>query len=315
MPIVKMKEIYADAYKNRYITGAFNVFNLDTMHAVLQAAEKENSPVILQVSMGARKYVPSLELFVKMMKMMGEAVRVPVGINHDHCTGIQAAKEAVDAGFGSVMFDGSHLDFEQNITATREVVEYAKAKGVSVEAELGCLPGFEDEVFAENAVFTDPLMAREFVDRTGCDFLAIAVGTSHGGVLSKEPLPLHFNILKKIHDTIPEVPLVLHGAASLPDELIAYVNRYGGAIPNIKNCSEEDISKCGAYGICKANMDVDNFLAFTGTVRKILMENPDKYDPRIYLKQARTAFEDEVRHKIKQVNLSAGHNWLEGGEK
>ncbi len=316
MPIVKMSEIYADASEKQYIVGAFNVFNLDTMHAVLQAAEKEESPVILQVSMGARKYIPSLELFISIMKIMADTVTVPVSINHDHCLGIQAAKEAIDAGVNSVMFDGSHLSFEENISATREVVEYAKEKGVCVEAELGCLPGFEDEVFAENAVFTNPEMAKEFVERTGCDFLAVAVGTSHGGVKSDNPLLLHFDILEKIHEIIPRVPLVLHGAASLPDELITYVNRYGGKVPNLKNCSEADINKSRFYGICKANMDVDNFLAYTGTVRKVLTEKPEKYDPRIYLKPAKEAFEEEIRHKMKLVNQSSNHNWLkEQGEK
>lgn len=312
--IVKFQELYEDAQKHRYIVGAFNVFNYDSLCAVLEAAEEEQSPVILQVSMGARKYVPDFKQFVKVMRIAAEAVSVPVCINHDHCPTVEAAVQAVDAGVDGVMFDGSALPFDENVKATRAVVEYAHGRGVFVEAELGRLPGFEDEVFAEHVEFTDPALARRFVDLTDCDSLAVSAGTSHGGVRAESDLPLDLTVLERIQKELPGFPLVLHGAASLPISLIEYVNRQGGQVEVMKNCSESSIRKAAAYGVLKANMDVDNFLAYTGAVRRVLKEQPEKYDPRVYLKQGKEAWKQEVKWKMSAVTASSGHNWKKAKE-
>jgi len=311
--IVQLDQLYVDAMKRRYIVGAFNVFNYDSLCAVLEAAEEEQSPVILQVSMGARKYVPDFRQFIEVMKIAALSVSVPVGINHDHCPTAEAAMQAVDAGVGGVMFDGSHLSFEENVRFTREVVEYAHARGVCVEAELGRLPGFEDEIFADHVEFTNPDAAKRFVTLTGCDSLAVSAGTSHGGVKAAENLPLHMEVLERIQAELPGFPLVLHGAASLPLHLIEYVNEQGGRVEVMKNCSESSIRRSAEYGVCKANMDVDNFLAFTGAVRRVLREQPDKYDPRVYLKQGKDAWKEEVMWKMSQVTGSSGHNWVKEG--
>lgn len=313
--IVGFHELYAHALRNRYIVGAFNIFNYDTLCAVLEAAEEEQSPVIIQVSMGVRKYVLNFKQFVEMIRMAAGNAAVPVCINHDHCPTVEAAVQAVDIGVNGVMFDGSHLPFEENVRCTREVVEYAHKNGVFVEAELGRLPGFEDEIFAEHVEFTDPAAAKSFVHLTGCDSLAVSAGTSHGGVKGEADLPLHFGVLDRIQKELPGFPLVLHGAASLPVHLIRDINLQGGSVEVMRNCGEDSIRKSAAYGICKANMDVDNFLAFTGAVRWKLNEQPDQYDPRIYLKQGKEAWKQEVRRKMSRVLESSGHNWLkENGE-
>lgn len=308
--IVQFQDLYADAKKHQYIIGAFNVFNYDGLCAVLDAAEEEQSPVILQVSMGARRYVSDFKQFVRVVRMAAEDVSVPVGINHDHCPTVEAAMQAVDAGVNGVMFDGSHHSFEENVRCTARVVAYAHARGVFVEAELGRLPGFEDEIFANHVEFTDPKAAKRFVELSGCDSLAVSAGTSHGGVKAEVDLPLHLDVLEGIQRELPDFPLVLHGAASLPGHLIESVNRQGGNVEVMKNCSEGAIRQSAAYGVCKANMDVDNFLAFTGEVRRMLNEQPEKYDPRVYLKQGKEAWKQEVRWKMCQVTVSSGHNWL-----
>lgn len=308
MPVVALGQLYEHALKHGYIVGAFNVFNYDTLCAVLEAAKKETSPVILQLSMGTRKYLPDFEQFIYLMKLTADGYHVPVAIHHDHCATIHAAKEAIDAGVGGVMFDGSHLSFKENVAASGEVVEYAHARGVAVEAEIGSLPGFEDEIFAEHVEFTDPAMARRFVELTGCDSLAVSAGTSHGGVKGNHDLVLHYEILEAVHKVLPGFPLVLHGAASLPISLIDTVNNQGGKVEYMRNCSEESICRSAKYGICKANMDVDNFLAYTGAVRRVLNDVADKYDPRIYLKEGRDAWENEVRWKMKYVLRSSGQS-------
>ncbi len=311
MALVPMKALFEDAMKRKYTVGAYNIFNLDTMVAVLQAAEKEESPVILQLSMGSRKYQPYFSTFVQCVRMYAEAVTVPVGINHDHCKTVENAKEAVDYGIPSVMFDGSHLPFDENVRLTREVVRYAHSHDAWVEAELGRMAGFEDEVFGESTQFTDPQMAARFIAETGCDSLAVSVGTSHGGVLEDHPLPLHFEVLDAIRRAVPEgYPLVLHGAASVPEDLVAAINAQGAQVRQMRNCTEEDISRAAAYGVVKANMDVDNHLCYSAMIRRKQREILEKYDPRMYLKPAREAFEEEVRHKMKEVSRSSGKNWL-----
>lgn len=311
MPIVTMEQLYRKAMEESYILGAFNVFNCDTLKAVLDAAQSVQSPVIVQISMGARSYIGNYRNFIRYIHMMAEDYSIPVSVNHDHCPSVEAAIEAVDAGVNGVMFDGSALPLEENVEKTGRVVAYAKEKDVWVEGELGCLPGFEDEIFAEHAEFTDAKMADYFVKRTGCNALAVSAGTSHGGVKAEHDLPLDFEVLQKIHRTIPEVPLVLHGAASLPVQLIDGVNRQGGKVPYMKNCGEDSIRRSAMYGVRKANMDVDNFLCFTEAVRRKLNERPEKYDPRLYLKEGRAAFQKEVEWKMCHVTCSAGKNWLE----
>ncbi|MBT9775228.1 ketose-bisphosphate aldolase [Clostridium sp. MCC353] len=299
------KELYQDAVRHNYGLGAFNTFSIEGILAVLEACKEQRSPAIIQISMGARNYVKHLKSYVDVIKCMAGNYDIPVFIQHDHCSTVEACKEAIDAGVQAVMFDGSHLPFEENAAKTREVVAYAHERDVWVEAELGCLPGFEDLVFAEKAVFTDPEMARRFISETGCDALAVAVGTSHGGVAGDDYLPLDFDLLERIISQKPDYPYVLHGAASLPPELIAACNDQGGKVEYLRNCCEESIAKAVKMGVRKVNMDVDNFLVFTTAVRKFLNEKPDIYDPRKYLGPGTKAFQKEVEHKIKEVLDSA----------
>ena len=300
------KEMYQHACANGYALGAFNVFSLESMLAVMEAAREERSPAIIQISMGARKYVRHLAPFVSTIRAFGECYDVPFFIQHDHCSTLQACKEAIDAGVQAVMFDGSHLPYEENISRTKEVCELAHASGVWVEAELGRLPGFEDMVFAESAVYTDPELVCDFIGRTGCDALAIAAGTSHGGVQSQGDLPLDLQLIKRIAAITPGFPLVLHGAASLPTELIDDCNATGMDVEHLHNCSEESIRSAVLAGIRKANMDVDNFLVFTTAARRAMTDRPDVYDPRKYLAPAMEGFKREVAHKMRNVMLSSG---------
>lgn len=300
------KELYEDAVRSNYGLGAFNTFSIEGILAVLEACKEQRSPAIIQISMGARKYVKHLKSYVDIIKCMAENYEMPVFIQHDHCSTVEACKEAIEAGVQAVMFDGSHLPFEENAEKTKEIVAYAHDRGVWVEAELGCLPGFEDLVFAEKAVFTDPDMAKQFISITGCDALAVAVGTSHGGVAGDDYLPLDFELLEKIVSKNPDFPYVLHGAASLPPELITACNDQGGQVDYLRNCCEESIARAVKTGVRKVNMDVDNFLVFTTAVRKFLNDKPDIYDPRKYLQPATEAFQKEVEHKMKEVLDSAG---------
>ncbi|MCH3918422.1 MAG: class II fructose-bisphosphate aldolase [Spirochaetia bacterium] len=306
MSLSNPKEMYRNAIEGHYALGAFNVFSLESIQAVLDAAENQKSPVILQVSMGARKYVKDFHLFVHTMKNYADHCAVPVFIQHDHCTTEEACFEAIDAGVQSVMFDGSHLAYDDNLKKTSEVVAYAHKRGVWVEAELGRIPGFEDLVFAESDEYTDPEMAHGFIAATGCDALAVSVGTSHGGVEAEGYLPMQFDLLRQIVSLTPDYPFVLHGGASLPPELIAECNKVGGKVEYLRNCSEKDVSMAVDIGIHKVNMDVDNFLVFTTAIRKFFLEKPSIYDPRKYLVGARAAFQAEVEHKFQDVLHSAG---------
>lgn len=312
MSVVKMEEILHRAVDEDYFVPAFNVCNLESFRAVVEGASETSSPVIVQLSMGGRRHVGNPSAFLKYMMDYADSVPVPVAFNHDHCPDVDSAIEAIELGFSGVMFDGSHLPFEENARQTRMVVEAGMEKGVAIEAELGRIPGFEDLVFSGHAEYTDPRMAVEFVNRTGCSSLAVSVGTSHGGVESPDYLSLDFDQLKAIHEALPGFPLVLHGAASLPPHLVDDVNSVGGKVPYLRNCSEEAISKCGSLGVCKANMDVDNFLCFTREVRKCLIENPEKYDPRVYMKRGMDGFRAEVEHKIRSVAKSVSRSWIEG---
>lgn len=305
MGLKQPEELYQHAMKYHYGLGAFNTFSLESMLAVMEAAQVQESPAIIQVSMGARKYVRHFHAYVDMIRRMAREYDVPFFIQHDHCSSIEACKEAIAAGCQAVMFDGSHLPYEENVEMTKEVTAYAHANHVWVEAELGCLPGFEDLVFAEKAVFTDPEKATEFIALTGCDALAVAVGTSHGGVAGDDYLPLKLDLLKEIIRKKPDYPFVLHGAASLPPELIDACNEQGGQVEYLRNCSEESIAKAVNVGIRKVNMDVDNFLVFTTAVRTFMREKPSVYDPRKYLQPAREAFQKEVEHKMQNVLFSS----------
>lgn len=306
MGLTRPETLYQHALEHRYGLGAFNTFNLESMMAVMEAAQNKRSAAIIQVSMGARNYVKHLNTYVDMIKMMAEHYSVPFFIQHDHCPNGEACKEAIKAGVQAVMFDGSHLAFEENVRQTREIVRYAHEKGIWVEAELGQLPGFEDFVFSESAVYTDPEQAKEFVEITECDALAVAMGTSHGGVQGEDYLPFAFDLFQRLVDLMPGYPLVLHGAASLPPELIKACNEQGGKVEYLRNCSEETIAKAVSMGAKKVNMDVDNFLVCTTAVRQFLNEKASVYDPRKYLGPARDAFQKEVEHKMVHVLQSAG---------
>jgi len=298
--------LYAMADKGNFALGAFNVYSLESVQAVLGAAENQKAPAIIQVSMGARAYVKDLGLFVRMLKMYAEACKAPVFIQHDHCKTIENCKEAIAAGVQAVMFDGSALPYEENVEKTRSIVSFAHERGVWIEAELGRIPGFEDTVYAGHAEFTKPEAVRDFIDRTGCDALAVSVGTSHGGVISDTCPRIAFDLLQRIVAVAPGYPFVLHGGASLPAELIAACNEVGAQVPGWKMCPEEDIAKAVSLGIRKVNMDVDNFIVTTTRIRSFLREKPDIYDPRKYLGPAYDAFRREVEHKFTSVLHSAG---------
>ncbi len=310
MGLYEPKELFRLAAEGNFALGAFNVFSMESLQAVLKASEKMKAPAIVQISMGARKYVKDFPLFVRLIKMYAEASEAMVFIQHDHCQSVENCIEAVDAGVMAVMFDGSSLPYEENIRKTREVVTYAHEKGVWVEAELGRIPGFEDTVFSGHAEYTDPETASLFIKESGCDALAVSVGTSHGGVITDRNLPIDFERLEKIVASVPGYPFVLHGGASLPEDLIDECNREGAEIPSWKMCTENDISRAVTTGIRKVNMDVDNFLVATTQIRRFFNSKPDVYDIRKYLRPAYDAFEKEVEHKFTDVLHSQG-----GGKK
>lgn len=308
MPLVKdVGTLYRHALKNRYILGAFNMFNMESMKAMVEAAEEERSPIICQIGPWTRPYLGPLDVFVRYFKDYVKDSSIPIILHHDHCPTIQACKEAIDAGMQAVMFDGSSLPYEENVAKTCEVVAYAHAAGVWVESELGAIPGFEHEVFgAANSVHTEPDMAKRFVEETGTDSLAIAVGTAHGGVKADAPLALNVPTLKLIKEAIGDIPLVLHGAASLPFELIDEVNKYGGTVEYLRMVPEEGISASREYGVAKTNIDVDQWLCMTAAIRRFLLENTTSYSPTPYLTVGKNAFRDEIRHKMREVTKSAG---------
>jgi fructose-bisphosphate aldolase class II len=292
--------MFARAYKEGFAVGGFNVNNMEIIQGIMAAGEEEKSPLILQVSAGAKKYA-GMNYIVKLVEAAMMDSDVPVALHLDHGQNFEICKEVIDGGFTSVMIDGSHLPFEENIAVTRQVAEYAHDKGVWVEAELGRLAGIEDEVSSEESVFTDPDQAVEFVQRTGCDSLAVAIGTSHGAYKFKAEPRLDFERLETITGLLPDYPLVLHGASSVPQEFIDMANQYGGQIAGAKGVPENLLRQAAASGVCKINIDTDIRLAVTASVRKHLVENPGHFDPRQYLKPARQAVKDMVQHKIRNV--------------
>ncbi|WP_457572007.1 class II fructose-1,6-bisphosphate aldolase [Desulfovulcanus sp.] len=300
MPLTHPKEMFDRAYKEGFAVGAFNVNNMEIIQGIIMAGEEERSPLILQVSAGARKYAGQ-NYIIKLVEAALKETDLPIVLHLDHGQNFEICKDVIDAGFTSVMIDGSHLPFEENIALTRQVVEYAHDKGVWVEAELGRLAGVEEEVSSEESVYTDPDEAVEFVERTGCDSLAIAIGTSHGAYKFKGEPKLDFERLEKISNMLPGYPLVLHGASSVLPEFVEMCNQYGGDVAGAKGVPEELLRKAASMGICKINIDTDIRLAMTAVIRKYLKENPGVFDPRKYLGAARQAVKDMVQHKIKHV--------------
>ena len=319
MPLVTTTEMFKKAYEGGYAIGAFNVNNMEIIQGITRAAKKLDAPVILQVSSGARKYA-SHGYLVAMVKAAAEETGLPIALHLDHGPDFETCKACIDGGFTSVMIDGSSLPYEENVALTKMVVEYAHAHGVVVEAELGTLAGIEDEVVVESGheAYTKPEEVEEFVSRTGCDSLAIAIGTSHGaykftaeqctrnadGILV--PPPLRFDVLEECIKRLPGFPIVLHGSSSVPQEFVKMVNQYGGNMPDAVGIPEEQLRKAAELAVCKINIDSDIRLAMTGTIRKYFAEHPDHFDPRQYLKPARQAVKDMVAHKIVNVLGSDG---------
>lgn len=302
MPLVTTKEMFEKSMKEKFAIGAFNVNNMEIIQGIVDAAAKENSPVILQASSGAIKYarIPYLR---KMIEAALEEHDIPIALHLDHGPDFETCKMCIDNGFTSVMIDGSKYDFEENVALTKKVVDYAHSKGVVVEAELGKLAGIEDDVnVAESdAMYTDPEQAREFVERTGCDSLAIAIGTSHGAYKFKGEAKLRFDILHKVKELIPNTPIVLHGASTVIPELVELCNENGGEIPGAKGVPDEILHQASLEGVSKINVDTDLRLAMTGAIRKVLNEEPSVFDPRKYLTPARDLIEETVQHKIRDV--------------
>ena len=307
MSLVTTKEMFEKSMKEGFAIGAFNVNNMEIIQAIVDAAAENNSPVILQASSSAIKYARINYLMKMIEAAVEEHPNVPIAIHLDHGPDFVTCKKCVDAGFTSVMFDGSKYDFEENIRLTKEVVDYAHAHGVVVEAELGKLAGIEDEVnvSADEAMYTDPVQAEEFVRRTGVDSLAIAIGTSHGAYKFKGEAKLRFDILKEIKDRIPNTPIVLHGASTVIPELVETCNQYGGNIPGAKGVPDEILHEASVSGVSKINVDTDLRLAMTAGIRKVFAEDPSAFDPRKYLTPARDLVKETVSHKIKNVFGSA----------
>ena len=305
MPLVGPKNMFERAYKEGYAIGAFNVNNMEIVQGIMQAGAEEKAPLILQVSAGARKYAGQAYL-MKLVEAALQESDLPVAVHLDHGPDFELCKACIDGGFTSVMFDGSHLPFEENIANTRKVVEYAHGKGVWVEAELGKLAGVEEHVSSTHSVYTDPDQAVEFVQRSGCDSLAIAIGTSHGAYKFKGDAQLDFPRLEKISKLLPGYPLVLHGASSVPQEFVDMCNKYGGKVGGAKGVPEDMLRRAAGLGICKINVDTDIRLAVTACIRQHFMEYPEHFDPRDYLKPAREAVKLMVQRKIRDVMGCSG---------
>ncbi|NCB37266.1 MAG: class II fructose-1,6-bisphosphate aldolase [Erysipelotrichia bacterium] len=310
MPLVTSRELFEKAYKGGYAIGAFNVNNMEIIQGIFEAAIEEKAPLIIQVSAGARKYARHEYLvhLIQASMEMAEAsgVSIPVVLHLDHGDDFDICKKCIDGGFTSVMIDASKYPLAENIRITKEVVEYAHARGVTVEAELGKLAGVEDavKVDAKDATYTDPDEAVEFVKKSGCDSLAIAIGTSHGAYKFKGEPSLAFDRLAKIQEKLPGFPLVLHGASSVPKDLTDICNQYGGKIPGSRGVPEDMIAQAAKTGVCKINVDTDLRLALTGQIRKVFAESPSEFDPRKYLAPARQAIKEVVQRKMRIMGCS-----------
>ena len=314
MPIVTSTEMFKKAYDGGYAIGAFNVNNMEIIQGITEAARECNAPVILQVSKGARAYANRTYL-VKLVEAAEIETGLPICLHLDHGDTFETCKSCIDDGFTSVMIDASSKPFEENIELTRKVVEYAHAHGVVVEAELGTLAGVEDDVkvSAEDSSYTRPEDVQEFVERTGCDSLAIAIGTSHGAYKFTAaqctrnekgelvPPPLRFDILDEVVKRLPGFPIVLHGSSSVPQEYVKMINENGGKMPDAVGIPEEQLRQAARGAVCKINIDSDLRLAMTGTIRQFFAEHPEKFDPREYLKPARANIKELVKHKLINV--------------
>ena len=319
MALVTTKEMFAKAYAGKYAIGAFNINNMEIIQAICEAAAEERSSVILQVSAGARKYAKH-EYLMALAKAAIKDSGIDLALHLDHGADFEICKSCIDGGFSSVMIDGSKWSFEDNIALTRSVVEYAHARGVTVEGELGKLAGIEDDVkvSAEDSSYTRPEEVEEFVTRMGVDSLAIAIGTSHGaykftpeqctrnadGVLV--PPPLRFDILEEVEKRLPGFPIVLHGASSVPQQFVKEINSLGGKMPDAVGIPEDQLRKAAAMAVCKINIDSDIRVAMTAAIRRYLYDHPSAFDPREYLGAGRTAVKEMVRHKIVNVLGSSG---------
>jgi fructose-bisphosphate aldolase class II len=304
MPLVTTKEMFQKAYEGGYAIGAFNVNNMEIIQGITEAAKDLRAPLILQVSSGARKYANHTYL-TKLVEAAIIETDLPIALHLDHGDTFELCKSCIDGGFTSVMIDGSHHGYEANVELTKRVVEYAHDKGVVVEAELGRLAGIEDDVnvSSEDASYTDPEQVYDFVTRTGCDSLAIAIGTSHGAYKFKpgQNPQLRFDILEEIEKKLPGFPIVLHGASSVIPEYVEMINKFGGEMPDAIGIPEDMLRQAAKMAVCKINIDSDLRLAITGTIRKYFAENPSHFDPRQYLSPARSAIKGMVEHKIKSV--------------
>ena len=308
MPLVTTTEMFKKAYEGHYAVGAFNVNDMEMVQAIVEAANECRSPVILQVSAGARKYANPVYLR-HLVQAAVETTNIPIAMHLDHGADFEICKQSIDDGFTSVMIDASSKPWEENIAITKKVVEYAHDHGVVVEAELGKLAGIEDDVHVEahDAMFTSPDEVEEFTSRTGIDSLAIAIGTSHGAYKFKpgQDPKLRIDILEEIGRRLPGFPIVLHGASSVPQDQVAVVNQFGGSMPNAIGIPESELKKAAQLAVCKINIDSDLRVAFTAACRKHFFEHPDHFDPRQYLGDARTNMKEMVKHKIIDVLGSA----------
>ena len=304
MPFVTSTEMFKKAYEGGYAIGAFNVNNMEIVQGITEAAKEQNAPLILQVSSGARKYANHTYL-LKLVEAAIIETDLPICLHLDHGDTFELCKSCIDGGFTSVMIDGSHHAYEDNVALTKKVVEYAHDHGVVVEGELGRLEGVEDDVkvAAGEGSYTDPDQVQDFVSRTGVDSLAIAIGTSHGAYKFKPGTKpqLRFDILEEVEKRLPGFPIVLHGASSVIPEFVEMINTYGGKMPDAIGVPEDMLRKAASMAVCKINIDSDLRLAMTGTIRKYFAEHPDHFDPRQYLKPARQAIKDMVTHKIVNV--------------
>ena len=309
MPLVTTTEMFKKAYEGGYAIGAFNVNNMEIVQGITEAAAELKAPLILQVSAGARKYANHTYL-TKLVEAAVIETGLPIALHLDHGADFEICKSCIDGGFTSVMIDGSHHPYEENVALTAKVVEYAHAHGVVVEGELGQLAGIEDDVNVsdENACYTRPEEVQDFVERTGVDSLAIAIGTSHGAYKFKpgQDPKLRLDILEEVGKRLPGFPIVLHGASSVPQEFVKEINSFGGNMPNAIGIPESELAKAAKMAVCKINIDSDLRLAMTASIRKYFAEHPDHFDPRQYLAPARTAIKDMVEHKINDVLGCAG---------
>lgn len=300
MALVNTKEMFKKAYEGGYSIGAFNISDLEQLQGVLEACKERNSAVIIQASKSAISYA-GIDTLVKLVKAASDEIGVDCALHLDHGPNFEMAKKCIDAGFTSVMIDGSHLDYEENVAITKQVVEYAHPKNVTVEAELGVLAGTEDDVTSDVHKYTEPDQAVDFVNRTGVDSLAIAIGTSHGAFKFKGEAKLRFDILEEIQSKLPNYPIVLHGASAVDQDAVATCNKFGGDIAGAQGVPVEMLRKASEMAVCKINMDTDLRLAMTAAIRKFMAENPKEFDPRKYLGAGRDAIKDVVLGKIDTV--------------